>query len=55
MKTKIMMMIAAGLVLAAGLAASAAEPQGWKIETTPYLWAAGLEGDVTVNGHEVEF
>lgn len=55
MKTRMTMMIAAGLVLAAGLAASAAEPQGWKIETTPYLWAAGLEGDVTVNGHEVEF
>ena len=55
MKTRMTMMIAAGLVLAAGLAASAAEPQGWKIETTPYLWAAGLEGDVTVNGNKVDF
>ena len=55
MKTRMTMTIAAGLVLAAGLAASAAEPQGWKIETTPYLWAAGLEGDVTVNGHKVDF
>lgn len=55
MKMKIMTAVAAGLVLASGLAAAAAEPQGWKIETTPYLWAAGLEGDVTVNGNEVEF
>ena len=55
MKTKIMTAIAAGLVLASGLAAAAAEPQGWQFELTPYLWAAGLEGDLTVNGHEAEF
>ena len=55
MKTKIMTAIAAGLVLASGLAAAAAEPQGWKFELTPYLWAEGLEGDVTINGHEAEF
>ena len=55
MKTKIMTAIAAGLVLASGLAAAAAEPQGWKVELTPYGWAAGLEGDVTVNGHKTEF
>ena len=55
MKVKIMTAIAAGLVLAAGMAASAAEPEGWKFELTPYLWAAGLEGDVTINGHEADF
>ena len=55
MKTKLMTAIAAGLVLAAGLAASAAAPEGWRFELTPYLWAAGLEGDVTINGHEAEF
>lgn len=55
MKTKIMTAIAAGLVLASGLAAAAAEPQGWKFEFSPYGWAAGLEGDVTVNGHKVDF
>ncbi len=55
MKTKIMMMIAAGLVLAAGGTASAAAPQGWHFELTPYLWAAGLEGDATINGHEADF
>ena len=55
MKTKIMTTIAASLVLASGLAASAAEPQGWKFELTPYAWAAGLEGDITVNGHKTDF
>ena len=54
MKTKIMTAIAAGLVLASGLTASAA-PEGWQFELTPYLWAAGLEGDVTINGHEADF
>ena len=55
MKTIIMAAVAASLVLAAGMTASAAEPQGWQFELTPYLWAAGLEGDVTVNGHEADF
>jgi hypothetical protein len=30
------------------LSAQAADQ--WKFELTPYLWAAGIEGDVTVNG-----
>ncbi|MGD9782935.1 MAG: hypothetical protein AB7V14_12430 [Kiritimatiellia bacterium] len=55
MKTKIVVTLVAALLAASGTAALAADPQGWKIETTPYLWAAGLEGDVTVNGTEVEF
>ncbi|HAL92516.1 MAG TPA: hypothetical protein DCM68_05765 [Verrucomicrobia bacterium] len=55
MKTKIITAIVAGLVLATGSAASAAEPEGWQFELTPYLWAAGLEGDATINGHEAEF
>ena len=55
MKTKLMTAIVAGLVLASGMAASAAEPEGWKFELTPYFWAAGLEGDVTINGHEADF
>ena len=48
-----------GMMVAALLATSvlgiAAEPQGWKFEVTPYLWMAGLEGDVTVNGRTVDF
>lgn len=54
MKTKMMTAIVAGLVLATGLTASAA-PEGWQFELTPCLWAAGLEGDATINGNEVEF
>lgn len=42
-------------VLMAGSVGYAAEPQGWKFEITPYAWLAGMEGDVTVNGHEAEF
>lgn len=49
-----------GVVVASALAAVAisgfaAEPEGWKFEVTPYAWLAGIEGDVTVNGHKAEF
>jgi hypothetical protein len=48
-----------GIVTAAMLmavsAGYAAEPQGWKFEVTPYVWLAGLEGDITVNGQKAEF
>jgi hypothetical protein len=43
------------VVMLAACAGQAAEPQGWKVEITPYAWLAGLEGDVTVNGHKTEF
>ena len=55
MKTKILVAMIAALLAASGTAALAAEPQGWKVETTPYLWAAGLEGDITVNGQKADF
>ena len=55
MKTRIRIAMIAALLAASGTAALAAEPQGWKVETTPYLWAAGLEGDVTVNGQKADF
>ena len=29
-----------------------AEEDKWKFEVTPYVWAAGFKGDVTVNGRE---
>jgi hypothetical protein len=46
--------VGAALLMAAS-AGYAADPQGWKVEITPYAWLAGIEGDATVNGHEVEF
>lgn len=45
----------ATLLAASNTVAFAAEPQGWKFEITPYLWAAGMEGDVTVNGQKADF
>jgi hypothetical protein len=40
-----------GFLFAAG---SAHAQDGLKIELTPYLWMAGVEGDVTVGNREVE-
>src|SRR5258706_16173485 len=34
------------------LPAHAAEEDDWKFELTPYIWAVGLKGDVTVKGRE---
>jgi hypothetical protein len=48
--------MAASLMLAAGTVAQAKDyTEGWHFEFTPYLWYAGLEGDVTVNGQKVDF
>lgn len=41
-----------------GLAATtsqAVDVEGWSFEVTPYIWYAGLEGDVTVNGNKTDF
>jgi len=46
------------MALAMGLAAGAAQAQtteGWSFEITPYVWYAGLEGDLSVAGHDVDF
>lgn len=53
MKTRIVGVAAALLVSVSG--GFAAEPEGWKFEVTPYAWLAGLEGDITVRGHKVDF
>jgi opacity protein-like surface antigen len=50
-------MVCAGL---AGLACGGAFAQDWQLEATPYLWAAGMKGDVGVgslsaNGVEATF
>lgn len=31
----------------------AEEPKGWQLEVTPYLWMAGIDGDVTVGDQTV--
>ena len=55
MKLKTMVVAAAALALAAGWTARAAEPPGWKFEIVPGLWMAGLEGDMALNGREIDF
>jgi hypothetical protein len=54
MKAKVVGMMVGALLIGAS-AGYAADPQGWKFEVTPYAWLAGMEGDVTVNGHKAEF
>jgi len=54
MKMRMVGMAATALLLA-GSAGYAAEPKGWKFELTPYVWMAGMSGDITVNGHYAEF
>lgn len=46
---------ALGLIVAGTLTVRAEESQGWKFEVTPYVWLAGIDGDVTVNGHKADF
>lgn len=46
--------IAAVLMAAAG-AGYGQTTEGWHFEATPYVWYAGLEGDATIKGREVEF
>lgn len=54
MKSGMISSVIAGVVLATGMVATAAE-DGWSFEVTPYAWLAGLEGDVTVDGNKVDF
>lgn len=54
MKTRIVGIMMAVLLIG-GLFAKAEEPQGWQFEITPYMWLAGLDGDITVRGNTVEF
>lgn len=49
---KISMVMATASLLAIGCSVGAAETDSWKLELTPYLWAAGIDADVTVRGKE---
>jgi len=55
MKSTKLSILAASLMLASGIAAQAVDTEGWSFEITPYLWYAGLEGDITVNGQKFDF
>jgi hypothetical protein len=50
-------MLAMGLWVAGGASAARAaddDPDAWRVTVTPYVWAAGLYGDVTVRGRDAE-
>ena len=54
---KLVGMLVASLLMAgtASVARAADEdPDAWHVTITPYVWATGLYGDVTVRGRSVE-
>ncbi len=55
MKTARLGMVAGALTMAVCVGALAAEKEGWKFSVTPYVWLAGMEGDITVHGQKAEF
>ncbi len=57
MKTRMMGVLVAIAAVAAQaqMAPSIEETGGWRFEVTPYIWLAGLEGDVTVDGVKTDF
>lgn len=54
MITRIVGMVAV-VLMAAASGGYAAEPLGWKTEITPYFWYAGIDGDLEVLNHTVDF
>lgn len=57
MKARLAVIVAAGLLVAATASTARAEdddPTAWHVSITPYLWATGLYGDVTVRGMSAE-
>lgn len=46
--------VAVATGLAVGSPAAFAQEDAWGFEVTPYLWAGGIDGDVTVRGRTVE-
>jgi len=53
MKTGTQVVGVVGILLAAS-AVGMAQEERWGLELTPYFWAAGLEGDLEVQGNKVE-
>ena len=54
MRLRLAVVLGVGLLVAAtasiARAAEEDDPNAWHLTFTPYLWAAGLYGDVTVRG-----
>lgn len=54
MSWKIKAAVAVATGLAVGGPSAVAQDVPWGFEVTPYLWAGGIDGDVTVRGHKVD-
>ena len=55
MKSKPLWGMIAGMWLAGAGAVAAAGTPDWQVELVPSLWVAGLSGDGTLNGREVDY
>jgi hypothetical protein len=52
-KTVRVIAVVVGLLMAGSVTVFAGESQGWRFEVTPYLWLAGIDGDLTVRDTKV--
>ena len=53
MKMGMQVMVTAGILLAAASVVIAQDDK-WHFEVTPYFWAAGIDGEATVQGRDVD-
>ncbi len=53
MKMGVHVMVVAGILLAP-VSAVIAQDDKWRFEVTPYFWAAGVDGEATVQGRHVD-
>jgi len=53
MKMGMKVMVTAGILLAAA-SAVIAQDEKWNFGVTPYFWAAGIDGEATVQGHHAD-
>jgi hypothetical protein len=57
MTARLVGLLAAGLLIAGTASLARAQdddPNAWHVTVTPYVWAAGVYGDVTVRGRDAE-
>lgn len=55
MKAGLMVKMTAALLAASCAVSNGQNAEGWSFEVTPYIWFAGIEGDVTVGGKKADF
>lgn len=55
MKAGIMVKMTAALLAASCAVSNGQNAEGWSFEVTPYIWFAGIEGDITIDGKTADF